>query len=55
VAKLTILTMISVASTLGVVTKKPTAHTNKVSEGLLNPTFCNAVELVVTTQALLAY
>jgi len=51
---ITFLTMVPLASMLGVFTEELAAHTNEVLGGLLNATFGNAVELVVAVQALLA-
>ena len=50
---LTFLTMIPLASMLGIFTEELAAHTNDVIGGLINATFGNAVELVVAVQALL--
>ncbi|KAL3780875.1 hypothetical protein ACHAW5_001342 [Stephanodiscus triporus] len=50
---LTFLTMVPLASMLGIFTEELAAHTNDVIGGLINATFGNAVELVVAVQALL--
>jgi len=52
-AELTFLNMASVASTPVVFAENPATHTIEVVEGLLNPTFCNALEVMVTVQVLL--
>ncbi len=53
-SRVNFIAMVPLASMLGVFIEELAAHTNDVMGDLINATFGNAVELAVSTQALLA-